>query len=84
MAIPALGLAEMLAMNAEQRQQYFFDYARYFEDSPLTPYAIRVGAKTLFAADTMDLRLKFEHWLATMSRECHLAKPKPKKPHRIA
>jgi hypothetical protein len=63
MALPALGLDEVLAMNAAERTEYFEEYARFFADSPLVPYAIRVGSKTLFAADTLALRVQFDNWL---------------------
>jgi hypothetical protein len=60
MAIPALSLDEVRTMTPEQLTGYFEKYARYFEDSPNKPYAIRIGSKTLLSDDTMDLRQQFD------------------------
>jgi len=59
MALLALPLEAVRAMTPASKDQYFEDYARYFKDSPKTPYAIRVGSKTLFSHDTYDLKQKF-------------------------
>lgn len=68
MPIGALALDKVLAMNEEQRMQYFFDFARFIEDVPKLKYAIRVGSKTLQSDDTHDLRVQFDQYLARMSR----------------
>lgn len=41
-------------------EDFFFKNAGYAEDSPSKPYVIRVGAKTFFSDDTMDLRIQLE------------------------
>jgi hypothetical protein len=66
MAIPALSLDQVLAMDVSA---YFEQYARYFADSPNAPYAIRIGSKTLFSNDTMDLRQKLTRLLAAEKRK---------------
>jgi len=63
MALPALPLEAVRIMDKHERTSYFETYARYSEDSPLTPYAIRVGSKSLFSNDTADLRQKFDKLL---------------------
>lgn len=63
MALFAKSFEEVKKMNPEQRTLYFEEYAGYFEDSPSTPYAIRVGGKTFFAEDTLELRQKFDKYL---------------------
>ena len=68
MALNAKSVIEVAAMNAKQREAYFFEFAGYFEDAPLLPYAIRVGSKTLVSNDTMDLRWKFEKYVRNLRR----------------
>jgi hypothetical protein len=51
------------ALTEDERTAYFERFSRYF-DRMLTPYAIRVGTKTLMAKDTMELRQKFDALLA--------------------
>jgi hypothetical protein len=50
-------------MDEDGRTDYFEMYAQYFERLK-QPYVIRVGGTTLFAADTMELRRKFDAFLA--------------------
>lgn len=50
-------------------QEYFELYARYFEDAPKTPYAIRVGSKTLFSDDTYELRQKLGRLFGVLKRK---------------
>lgn len=63
MALKALSLQEVQTMNKEECTAYFEEYAGYFEDSPITPYAIRVGSITLFSDDTHNLRQQFDYVL---------------------
>jgi hypothetical protein len=63
MALKALDLNTVKAMDAERRTAYFEKYAGYFPENPRLRYAIRVGSKTLFSNDTLELRLKFDHFL---------------------
>lgn len=63
MAIPALSLDEVMKLNIAGRACYFDEYARYFEDSPEIPYAIRVGSKTFHSNDTLDLKMQFINYL---------------------
>ena len=60
MALPAQTFAQVKAMSPSGRTSYFQTYGRYFPDSPNKPYAIRVGSKTFFSNDTMDLRKQFD------------------------
>jgi hypothetical protein len=62
MALHALSLEEVKAMNENQRTAYFERYAGYFGDSP-KPYAIRVGSKNLMSDDTLDLRMQFDAYI---------------------
>jgi hypothetical protein len=62
MALPALALDTIKEMNSVERTRYFEAYAR-FTDSPTKPYVIRIGSKTLFSVDTMDLRQQFDRFL---------------------
>jgi hypothetical protein len=59
MALSALSLETVRAMSENERTDYFEKFGAYF-DRMLTPYAIRVGQKTLMAKDTMELRQKFD------------------------
>jgi len=63
MALHALELDKVRAMNEKQRFEYFIKYAGRIEDSPKLCYAIRVGSKTLMSDDTADLRDKFDEFL---------------------
>jgi hypothetical protein len=68
MALPAKSLDDILAMDNSRLKEYFMDYAQYMEDSPNKPYVIRVGSKTLFSDDTMDLRNQFEAHVRKLKR----------------
>jgi hypothetical protein len=68
MASPAKLLDDVLAMDNERLEEYFMEYAQYMEDSPNKPYVIRVGSKTLFSDDTMDLRKQFEAHVRKLKR----------------
>jgi hypothetical protein len=63
MAPHAKSFEEVKALDAGGRTDYFEEYAGYFPDSPVTPYAIRVGSRTLFSNDTHDLREQFDKLL---------------------
>jgi hypothetical protein len=69
MALSAKTAEEVVAMDKKGLEEYFFTFARYFEDSPNTPYAIRVGSTTLFDADTYDLRQQFEKHVRKLRRK---------------
>ena len=62
-ALPAKPRETVRAMDAVERTEYFNNYAGYYEDSPLTPYAIRIGSQILFADGTQALRKMFDHYL---------------------
>jgi hypothetical protein len=64
MALHALSLERVKAMNKEQRTEYFEKFAGYFWDSPNAPYSIRVGSKTFHSKDTLDLREQFDKYLS--------------------
>jgi hypothetical protein len=70
MALPAKALDDILAMDKERLEEYFMGYAQYMEDSLNKPYVIRVGSKTLFSDDTMDLRQQFEMHVRKLKRSC--------------
>lgn len=65
MAIPAFSLARVLKMRPRQRTQYFYDFARYINDTPDPDkqFAIRIGSTTLYAPDTHLLWERFEAFL---------------------
>lgn len=63
MSLPAKSLAEVQAMNAYKRTEYFETFARYDCDAPEHKYAIRVGSRTLTDSDTYSLRSKFDRLL---------------------
>ena len=67
MALPGVDADRVIELNAAQRFQVFCDFARH-TDSPTLPYAIRIGSKTLFSADTHDLREKFDGWVRRLQR----------------
>jgi hypothetical protein len=68
MALPAKPLDDSRAMDKDQLEAYFMKYAQYMEDSPNKPYVIRVGSRTLFGNDTMDLRNQFEVHVRKLKR----------------
>jgi hypothetical protein len=72
MALPSLPLNEILVMNAAAREQYFMEYARYMPDAPQKPYMIRLGSRSLFSHDTMELREKFESQVRLLRRQSGL------------
>jgi hypothetical protein len=55
-------------MDKSLLEEYFMEYAQYMKDSPNKPYVIRVGSKTLFSDDTMDLRQQFEVHVRKLKR----------------
>ena len=63
MALHAKSFEEVKKMTSEQRTEYFETYAGYFEKSPKSPYAIRIGSRTFHSDDTMDLRRQFDKYL---------------------
>jgi len=69
MALPAKPIEEIVTMNAAERTEYFEEYARFFEDAPQKPYAIRIGSRTLFSADTMDLKIQFTALVRKLKRK---------------
>lgn len=68
MPLQAQPLAEILAMDSRQLTAYFEEYARYYEDAPQRPYAIRVGSETLFSDDTMDLKTQLVKLVRKLKR----------------
>jgi hypothetical protein len=63
MALHALELGKVKAMNDKQRFDYFCKFAGRIPDSPKLCFAIRVGSTTLLSNDTGDLRQQFESFL---------------------
>ena len=68
MALPAKPLDEIFAMDENRLEEYFMEYAGYMEESSNKPYVIRVGSKTLFSDDTIDLRKQFEVHVRNLKR----------------
>lgn len=79
MALLALSLAEVIAMNAAQRTEYFLTYAGCFDDAPVKKYAIRVGSHALYDADTYDLRMQFEEYVRRERRNAARRKGRVRK-----
>ena len=61
-------LDDILVMDKGQLEEYFMEFARFVDDAPAHPYAIRVGSKTLFSDDTMELRREFEAHVRKLKR----------------
>ena len=61
MAIPATKDKDQLKRLSDKKLlDYFLNHTRYFKDNPAdSVYAIRLGSRSLFAADTAELRDKF-------------------------
>ena len=71
MALPGLNLSELLKFTPKERDQYFDQYARHLPDVHVKKghtYGIRVGGKTLYSDDTLDLKVKFTRLLGVKAR----------------
>ena len=55
---------QLARLTPRELEAHFMEAARFMPDAPNTPYFIRVGSRTLFSADTMDLRKQFERKVA--------------------
>lgn len=60
MALPALPIEKVIALNDKALHDYFDDYARFDAEAPQYPYVIRFGSRTLFSDNTMDLWQQFK------------------------
>jgi hypothetical protein len=74
MALPALATSDLLRMNKDEQFEYFCSYARFDPTSPQKPYAIRIGGKSLFSDDTMELRRMFNKAVGLLRRREHFAR----------
>ncbi len=71
MALPALGVEEIVKFTSKQLTAYFMEYARSNEDVRVGrgyKYAVRVGSKTLWSDDTYDLRVKMVAYVKNLKR----------------
>lgn len=67
----SLPVSEVCAISRHSIHDYFCHYACYLPDAPLKCYAVRIGSKTLFAEDTMELRKMFGRMIGDLKRRAH-------------